>query len=83
MAQYRKKPVVIEAVQWNGNGPVPGVCEGGCVGFGYEKGTAPHIHTLENENGHTVSLGDWIVTGIQGERYAVKPDIFAATYDPV
>lgn len=39
------------------------------------------IDTLEG--GHIVCPGDWIVTGVQGERYPVKPDIFAATYEPV
>ncbi len=28
-------------------------------------------------------IGDWIITGVKGERYPCKPDIFAATYDPV
>lgn len=37
------------------------------------------IDTLEG--GHIVCPGDWIITGIKGERYPCKPDIFAATYD--
>jgi hypothetical protein len=39
------------------------------------------IDTLEG--GHTVCPGDWIITGIQGERYPCKPEIFAATYDAI
>lgn len=39
------------------------------------------IDTLEQ--GHRVCPGDWIITGVQGERYPCKPDIFAATYEPV
>lgn len=39
------------------------------------------IDTLEG--GHTVCPGDWIITGVQGERYPCKPDIFEATYEPV
>jgi len=39
------------------------------------------IDTLEG--GHTVCPGDFIITGVQGERYPCKPDIFAATYEPV
>jgi hypothetical protein len=35
------------------------------------------------EGGHTVCPGDWIITGVKGEVYPCKPDIFAATYDPV
>jgi hypothetical protein len=38
------------------------------------------IDTLED--GHNVCPGDWIVTGIQGEHWPVKPDIFAASYEP-
>ena len=38
------------------------------------------IDTLEG--GHIVCPGDWIITGVKGERYPCKPDIFAATYEP-
>lgn len=38
------------------------------------------IDTLEG--GHIVCPGDWIITGVQGEHYPCKPDIFAATYEP-
>lgn len=41
---------------------------------------APYIDTLEGR--HYISPGDWVITGIKGERYPCKPDIFAATYDP-
>ena len=47
-------------------------------------GKPHHIHgwidTLEQ--GHRVCPGDWIITGVKGERYPCKPDIFAATYEP-
>jgi hypothetical protein len=33
------------------------------------------------EGGHIVCPGDWIITGVRGEKYPCKPDIFAATYD--
>lgn len=39
------------------------------------------IHTLEGDM--VAAPGDWIITGIKGERYPCKPDIFEATYDPV
>jgi len=38
------------------------------------------IDTLEG--GHIVCPGDWIITGVQGERYPCKPEIFEATYEP-
>lgn len=48
-------------------------------------GNTMHIHgwidTLED--GHNVCPGDWIITGIKGEHYPCKPDIFEATYEPV
>ena len=48
-------------------------------------GNAMHKHgwidTLEG--GHVVCPGDWIITGTKGEHYPCKPDIFAATYEPV
>lgn len=47
-------------------------------------GLIMHVHgwidTLEG--GHIVCPGDYIITGIKGERYPCKPDIFAATYEP-
>lgn len=39
------------------------------------------IDTLED--GHRVCPGDWIITGVAGERYPCKPGIFNATYEPV
>ena len=40
-----------------------------------------YIKTLEGDM--IANEGDWIVKGVQGEPYPVKPDIFEATYDPV
>lgn len=82
--KFRKKPVVIEATQYTHQGQaIPGVCTGECLGSGWEVEASPHIHTLENKNGHTVSIGDWVITGVQGERYACKDDIFRMTYELV
>lgn len=48
-------------------------------------GQIMHVHgwidTLEG--GHIVCPGDWIITGVKGENYPCKPDIFEATYDQV
>jgi hypothetical protein len=46
---------------------------------------AMHIHGWidTKEGGHIVCPGDWIITGVQGERYPCKPDIFTATYEAV
>lgn len=44
-----------------------------------------HVHgwidTLEG--GHIVCPGDYVITGVKGERYPCKPDVFAETYEPV
>ena len=55
------------------------LCENGRGGCGNIMHDHGWIDTLEG--GHIVCPGDWIITGIQGERYPCKPDIFAATYD--
>lgn len=77
MSRFRKKPVVIEAEQWFPGKHVEGMCE--CIAL--DPFGRPHVHTLEGPL--RVSEGDWIITGVKGERYPCKPDIFAATYEPV
>ena len=83
MAKFRKKPVVIEAVQIHDEQQAAreGCCVGGpdCPKAGIV-GCWPHIHTLEGD--HTLTLGDWLITGVKGERYFCKPDIFEVTYEP-
>jgi hypothetical protein len=84
MGKYRARPVVFEAVQYVSGGPIPdGVCTGGrgCKSSGAPDGSVPHIHTLEGD--HTVRDGDFVITGVHGEKYPCKPDIFAKTYEPV
>lgn len=78
MPKFRKKPVVIEAEQW-----FPGKDVAGVV-FGKPPiSTGParyYVDTLEGW--HDVSPGDWIITGVNGEKYPCKPDIFEMTYEP-
>lgn len=76
---FRKKPVVIEAHQFDRGKPVPdGVCfedhDNGWQGD-------PHVHTLEGSV--KVSHLDWIITGVKGEKYPCKPDVFEITYERV
>ena len=75
MALYRKKPVVIEATQWFKMGDHPAV-----IDFGIHVEGCGWVNTLEG--GHVVTPGDWIITGVKGEHYPCKPDIFEATYEP-
>ena len=72
--RFRKRPVVIEAVQHYPGTDTPGVCW--CENEGF-----PHIHTLEGIM--RVSPFDWIITGVKGEQYPCRADIFEATYEAV
>ncbi len=93
MPLYRKKPVVIEAWQWNGrldvkpdwlivaaNDPKESVVivGTGCVVRQRDKLL---IGTLEGTM--TASLTDWIIRGVKGEIYPCRKDIFESTYEKV
>lgn len=75
--EYRKKPVVIEAVQWTGEnmGDILSFFGGAAL----REGQDIIIGTLEGEM--RAMPGDWIIKGVKGEFYPCKPDIFAATYE--
>jgi hypothetical protein len=73
--KFRKKPVVIEAEQWLGpESKIDGVYHDDDAGGWW-------IQTLEGQL--RVSAGDWIITGVKGEKYPCKSDIFEATYEQV
>ena len=85
--KFRKKPVVIEAMRWEGYN-LDALLQWGCPGTrlpASDNGLI--VGTLEDgpncEAVHIATIGDWIVRGVQGEFYPVKPDIFDATYEPV
>jgi hypothetical protein len=102
MPKFRKKPVEIEAVQFNPNarpwheiempdgvrhtsyGEVSRLSGGtsGCSAHEpyWDWSVCGVVETLEGN--HLAIPGDWIITGVKGERYPCKADIFAATYDP-
>lgn len=89
---YRKKPVVIEAIQWNGNNLAEVKefvgddleCEF-CLSLlrdEIKKILEPvKIKTLEGDM--NASIGDYIIKGVDGEFYPCKPDIFEKTYEEV
>lgn len=85
--KFRKKPVVIEATQWFMDGDHPAV--EWRDSYTQHKNTPgiirvtkiPIIKTLEGQM--EVTPGDWIITGVKGEHYPCKPDIFEATYERV
>ena len=90
--KYRKKPIIVEAVKWTGlnleeiknfvdESLLYNICDGA-----WEVGEAPvvvdmQIRTLEGNM--SVSVGDYIIKGVQGEFYPCKPDIFKETYETV
>ncbi len=79
--KFRKKPVVIEAKQWNGHNKEE---IDKFVGKELDYTNADTdliIPTLEGD--HTAHIFDWIIKGIKGEFYPCKPDIFKQTYDEV
>ena len=108
MAKFRKRPVVIEAQQWEFNGSLtwdnsqpispddPRLSEGECVRYFRHPNisgdvdchycqTPMHVHgwieTLEG--GHFVCPLDWIIKSVGGAFHPCRPEIFAATYEPV
>jgi len=77
--KYRKKPVVIEAIQFTGDN------HNECCEFieGNFDNTLnyPNIKTLEGIM--RIDKGDFIIRGVKGEYYPCKPDIFEHTYEPI
>ena len=86
MKQYRKKPVIIEAVQFDGLNPteIKDFVGENCEVEIYDNKVTPPvarivIHTLEGNM--EVSKGDYVIKGVKGEFYPCKPDIFQQTYE--
>ena len=85
--KYRKKPVVIDAIQWNGDNLTEIknfvdekvlLCD---YPIGKHEQVELRIETLEGD--HLVTKGDYIIKGVKGEFYPCKPDIFEQTYEMV
>ena len=79
--KYRKKPVVIEAVQFTGDNHEE---------VGHFAGLSASLQGREGklvidttEGTMAVSPGDYVIRGAKGEFYPCKPDVFEATYEPV
>lgn len=90
MARYRKIPREVDAVQWTGSNldEMLDFCQGAAT---YEAmasgGGSVVIQTLES-NGelktrHAASVGDWVIKGLLGEFWPIKPEAFALTYEAV
>ena len=93
--KFRKRPVVIDAYQWFEVSPyVEGVVrdvdyyrtpeldgQTACKHCGVILHWHGWIDTLEG--GHIVCPSDWVITGVQGEKYPCKNSVFIATYEAV
>ena len=79
--KYRKKPVVIEAVQWTGHNISEIVCFVGDALISTEIKPMKQFHVGTLEGPHSASVGDFIIRGVKGELYPCKPDIFERTYE--
>ena len=77
--KVRKKPVEVEAWQNSDDTGWPEWMNSADIGRGY--GGSIFINTLEGVM--KAEPGDWIIKGVRGEFYPVKPDIFAETYEVI
>jgi len=80
MKQYRKKPVVIEAIQYDGDNWDDIEVWTDFRAKYWRSSNVMAIETLEGTM--TANVGDWIIKGVKGEFYPCKNDIFEATYEP-
>lgn len=85
--KYRKKPIIIEAIQWLGNNKKE-IADFAGESANFEVANEKEkqlfnlsIQTLEGNM--TASIGDYIIKGVNGEFYPCKPDIFEKTYEKV
>lgn len=87
MKQYRKKPVIIEAIQFIDD--VDRILEiqefsrGETIRVDYKNKDNPTLKIKTLEGVMTASVGDYIIKGVQGEFYPCKPDIFEQTYEEI
>lgn len=83
--KFRKKPVVIEAIQFNSNeNDIIEFCSNSKTPAAiYNKGFGERLAIVTLEGDMTVSQGDWVIKGVSNECYPCKPDIFDITYEAV
>lgn len=86
MEVYRKKPIEIEAIQWDGTEQHALEIASlenfeGMIDYGEKEFGKFYIDTLEGMM--QVSSNDYVIKGVKGEFYPCKPDIFELTYEKV
>ncbi len=86
--KYRKKPIVIDAIQYSGRNAFDvhyftgGRSEPTKDSLGHSRWDEKKLKIPTLEGVMIVNAGDWIIKGVKGELYPCKPDIFDATYEP-
>lgn len=99
MAKYRKKPVIIEAIQWNGHNindikMFVGSSLNVITHKHYDPSSEPGSTSMVSWEDYTIFIhtlegdmkcdkGDYIIRGVNGEFYPCKPDIFDKTYEVI
>lgn len=85
--KYRKKPVIIEAIQFEDNSDriieIHEFMGGDTIRVNYEDKDNPYLKIETLEGIMKASVGDYIIKGVNGEFYPCKPDIFERTYERV
>lgn len=96
--EYRKKPVTVEAMRWDGTtGGASPILDWVLKGGGTARYECTHLtdgQCPEGAENHRIAigtlegtmradLGDYVIRGVKGEFYPCKPDIFEATYEEV
>ena len=85
--KYRKKPVIIEAIQFEDNSAriieIHEFMGGDTIRVNYEDKDNPYLKIETLEGIMKASVGDYIIKGVNGEFYPCKPDIFEKTYERV
>jgi hypothetical protein len=80
MILYKSKPVIISAEQWAGDNNATGVCN--CDVVFRDGKSAPHLHTIHNNQAVKLEIGDYIVSeGDNSHYYPCKKDIFENKYE--
>lgn len=85
--KFRKKPIVIDAEQYQYFKDIPGVNEIRSIRRFNDGGESEikiievYVDTLEGRM--EVHPGDWIITGVNGEKYPCNPDVFEKTYEKI
>ena len=85
--KYRKKPVIIEAIQFEDNSDriieIHEFMGGDTIRVNYEDKDNPYLKIETLEGIMKASVGDYIIKGVNGGFYPCKPDIFEKTYERV